>query len=299
MNTRVTWWLAGSAIVLFLFICLIDRRLPDAAERSLPPRIFSQMRTNDVTALEIIFGGSTNRLRAEKQYNTWTLVKPKYPAQQTAISSFVDAVAALRAYDKLAPHEVLIQGSKSFGLETPRARVQIETRTNRFAIEVGSATPLTNNIYIRMAESGDVFVTDGRLLENLPASPEDWRSAAMVDLNGGSFNRLQIRTGQRTFEIERSLTNNLLRITKPVPARADQERIAELLPTLGWGRVTAFVAASPLLELDRYGLQTPPLELSLLDATNRPYGIEFGTVTTNVSRLVYAELLGQSNVVAV
>jgi hypothetical protein len=291
--------MTGSAIVLFLFIYFIERRLPGSLERNLSPKIFGHLETNDVNAIEITFTSTTNHLRAEKQSDRWTLTDPKYPAQETAIKSFVETLAGLRAYDKLAPHEVLIQGTRAFGFEIPRAKIAVDTRTNHFTIDIGSATPLTNNIYIKVEETGDVYVTDGKILENLPNSPDSWRSAALVELDGKIFNHLQVRTGQRTFEIERNSTNNLWRITRPVPARGDQESIAELLRILRLARVNAFISDTPAAELDRFGLQTPPLELALLQGTNRIYTVEFGNVLTNDPKRVYARLVGQSNVVAV
>src|SRR4051812_11044273 len=141
MNSKLTWWLGGSAILLFLFITFVDRRLPNSAERNLPSKIFTDLKTNDVQRLEVSFSTTTNKLKAEKEAGHWTLTDPKYPAQETAISSFLEVLTSLRAYDKLAPHEVLIQGAKSFGLELPRAKVLVHTGTNQFTIEVGAVTP--------------------------------------------------------------------------------------------------------------------------------------------------------------
>jgi hypothetical protein len=298
MHRKSTFWLMGTAIALFLFIYFFERKLPNSVEASLPPKLLPALHTNEVTALEIRLGNSTNVIRAEK-HEGWTLVKPSYPALDPAVTSFLEEMANLRAYDKLPPHEVVIQGAKNFGFEPARAKIEIDSGTNHYDLVVGSTTPLTNNVYVKLEPSGEVYVTDGSFVPNLPRSLYDWRSPSVVELENTPFNRMQVRTGQRLFELERNPTNKAWQITRPVPGRADQGSVEAFLQQLLASHVKSFVADSPTAELERYGLQNPPIELSFLQGTGQVYSVDFGISPTNMPARVYARLIGQSNIVTV
>ncbi|HEV8542888.1 MAG TPA: DUF4340 domain-containing protein, partial [Verrucomicrobiae bacterium] len=206
-------------------------------------------------------------------------------------------VLALHRLDTIAPHEVALQGQKPFGLETPRAKVEIENQTNRYSFEIGGPAPLTNNAYLRLQPSGEVILAEGNILQSVPRSTNDWRSKEILDLSSLTFDHLQVRVSQRFFEIAKNPTNHLWQIIKPIPARADQQRIAALLEKLREAQVTQFVTDAPGADLERYALQTPDLELALLQGTNRVFSAEFGGSPTNQPGQVYARLLGETNVV--
>jgi hypothetical protein len=297
MHPKTTWWLAGSAIALFLFIYFFERTLPGSAEAKLPPPLLTKFDTNNVTAIEIRLGASTNKIRAEKR-DHWVLTNPTYPAQESDIAGFLETLASLRAYEKLKPHEVLIQGAKNFGLDPMKARVTVEAGTNQYILVVGAPTPIANDLYVQLERSGEVFVTDRKLLESLPRAINDWRSTDLVNLDGLAFNRLQVRTGQRLFELERN-DSNQWQIIRPVPSRADQDKVGEFLQFLRTAQVTSFVTDSQNSELDRFGLQNPSTELSFLQGTNRLYTVELGGAMTNQTSQIYARLIGQKNVVTV
>jgi hypothetical protein len=297
MQKKLTWFLTGLALALFAFIYFVERKVPGTAERGTAPRILATVEAQDVTALEItLAGGGT--VRAEQTNGTWFLTKPLYPAQQSAINTFVTNVVRLRSFDKLEQHDVVLQGQKSFGLEPPRATVQIETATNRYKLEIGGDAPFTNNIYVRLAPSAEVLLTEAQVLKSLPRTTNDWRSENLLQLATLPFDHLQLRVGQRVVELGRNPTNGAWQITKPIPARADQQQIAVLLDQIGRAQVGDFVADG-VVDLERYGLQTPEVELGLSQGTNRLFTVQFGGSATNGTNQVFARLLGNTNLVTV
>ena len=166
MQKGLTWFLTILALALFAFIYFFERKVPGSADRSTAPRVFATLEPQQVTALEIALPGS-GVMRAEQTNGHWFLARPLYPAQQAIIETFVTNVARLRRYDRIPPHEVALQGQKSFGLDPARAAVLVETATNRMRFEIGGPAPLTKNIYLRVEPSSDVimvheFMREGR-----------------------------------------------------------------------------------------------------------------------------------------
>ncbi|HUS34077.1 MAG TPA: DUF4340 domain-containing protein, partial [Verrucomicrobiae bacterium] len=182
-------------------------------------------------------------------------------------------------------------------LEPPVATFAVTEGTNRYLLHLGNMTALRDQMYATMPGSGEVLVTDASILKALPASVHQWRSPMLLHLDGRPFDHIQIRAGQRVLEFARDVTNAVWRISKPTPARANHQRIVELLQQLQTARVKEFVTDSPTADLEKYGLQTPELELSFALDTNRVTALEFGASPTNDPGSVYVRRLSTTNIV--
>ena len=296
MQKNLTWFLTALALGLFAFIFFVERKVPSTAARNASPRLFP-LDPREVLALEIKLAGG-GVVRAEQTNGTWFLASPRYPAQQSVIEMFVTNLVQMRRFDKLPQHEVVMEGQKSFGLDPPRAIVQVETATNRYEFQVGGLAPLTNNIYVRQLPSTDVVLTQSDLLQTLPQHTNDWRSRRLLQLASIPFDHLQMRTGQRLFELSQNSTNRAWQITRPIPARGDQYQIAALFDLLGRAQVGRFVADGTV-DLEQYGLQSPEVEVGFNQGTNRIFTVEFGGNSTNETNHVFARVLGNTNLVTV
>jgi hypothetical protein len=297
MQKSLTWILLAAALGVFGFIYFFEQRLPSARDRAEAPRLFPDVEPAKATEVKVTFA-SGEILRAEKMDERWILREPTYPAQQTAIENFVTNVASIRKLERIAPHEVALQGAKAFGLEPPGGAVELLSGTNRYSFQIGGRAPLTSNSYARLQPSGEVVLASSEVGDLIPPSVRAWRDPRLVDFGALTFDQLRIRTGTRVFELAKDPTNRTWRIARPVPARADQERIAGLLEALRSARVHRYVADAPG-DLERFGLQHPVMALSFLNGTNQRQAIEFGAALTNEPGLIHARLVGHGNVVAI
>ena len=297
MNPKQTYWLVGIAFVLMAFIYFFERHQPGGAERRLAPRLLSNLQAREIDALEVTFPGTGGMTRAEQKEGEWTLVSPNYPAQQTVLDNLGLTLEQLRRLEEIPAHELLVQGAKSFGFDPPAATLRVESDTNRYTLLVGATTPLTTNVYVKLENSGQIFVTEGKLLQAMPGSTNAWRSPLLVNLDEIDFDRVQIREGNRVVEFEKDATNSLWEITRPIPARADQGQIQNLLQSLRGARVARFVADGAVNELETFGLATPAVEVSLLKQTNQLFQLEFGAAPTNAPNQIYARRVATTNVV--
>lgn len=298
MNSSGTWRLFLAAIALFAFIYFVESRPDKSKEAGIPNRIFS-LQPGQVSGVEIML--SNQVLRAERTNDSWRLITPFYPAQGTPIESFVARVTGLPRLEVISASEVSAQPGKlkDFGLEPPAAILTLLQGTNRYYLHLGSRVPITDQIYAQTPGSGEVVVTDSSILKAIPATPNEWRSAMLLNLANRPFDHVQIRAGQRLLEFERDVTNEIWRISKPTPARANNDRITQVLQQLTTARVKEFVTDSPAADLERYGLQTPELELSFALETNRVTALEFGSSPTNDPANVYVRRPTTTNIVLV
>lgn len=299
MNSRATWRIFLTAVGLFLFIMLFERRQLDSEDRAKKrEKIFPTLDSTTVNLIEVRL---TNQvIRAERTNGVWRLLTPPYPAQSTPIETLLTEFAKAERRDMISPSQLTANKEKlsNFGLEPPLASIVVTQGTNRFHLQIGKRQPLSDEeIYAQPAGSPEVIVTSSTLAKLIPASANEWRSPMLLNLSDRVFDHLQIRSGQRLLEFQRDPAAQIWRISKPVAARANNERINELLKTLTTARVSEFVTDSPAADLERYGLQAPEIELAFLLGTNRVTGLEFGGSPTNDLTNVFARRLATTNVV--
>lgn len=296
MSSKTTWRLFLLAAALFAYIFLFEIRQPRNNSRT-TQLVFGGLKPTAIGLVEVHL--SNQVVRAERTNDVWRLTMPVYPAQGTPIESFLDTLTALEKKFVISPTEVSAQPGKlkDYGLDPPVASVSIAVGSNRNHLYLGARTPIADGIYAQMAGSGEVLVTDSSILKAIPTSPDQWRSPFLAHLAGKAFDHIQIRAAQRLIEFERDPTNQVWRISKPTPGRANNERVLQIIQRLNAARVNQFVTDSLAVDLDRFGLQTPAVELSLSLDTNRVAGFEFGASPTNEPANVYVRRLSATNIV--
>ena len=301
MNPKQTRVLVMLALGLFAFIYFFERHLYDEKERPVAaPKLFPELAVARVTRIEIIAG--TNTLRAERINDIWTLTAPvNYPAQQTAIAAFLNACRQLTTLSTI-PATVLAnqpRGLADYGLQPPAARLILQHGGERLELKVGARTPVGDQLYLQLGDVNQVHVTDVGFLNVLPRTIYDWRDTALLSLSGLPFNRLEVRSGLRGFEVQRDQPNQPWRLTKPMQTRADNPKLNYLLQQFQNWRVQRFETDDPRVDLEPLGLQPPEAELTFGQGTNDLIRVQFGISPTNLPAYVYARRLSHTNIVLV
>ncbi len=299
MTFRTTLVLLAAALGLFVFIYFFESRLPGDSGKAPVARIISDLDPGSISAIEIT--RSNLVVRVQRTNENWQITNPVYPAQSTGIESLVTAVANAPRLSRVGGHDVQNEpgGLRAFGLEPPRATIMFQSSTGRFQLSIGGKAPVAGRIYVQLVGSSDVLVTDSGLLKHLPETINQWRDTRLLDSTSTRFDRVQVASGPRIFEIQRNSTNQQWQITRPLPGRADSNRVEELMVRLQNTPVIKFVQDTPALDLEPFGLQTPAATLSLGVDTNVLGMIEFGGSPTNDASQVYARNLARSNIVLI
>jgi hypothetical protein len=140
---------------------------------------------------------------------------------------------------------------------------------------------------------------DADIMRALPRKLDDWRDTGLINLNGLLFDHLTVSNASSVLELQRDPTQGLWQLTRPVPARANNQRLFESLLKLHALRVTRFVTDDPRADADAFGLQTPALELAIARNTNLLARLQFGKSPTNDSTQVFARRVGLNAIVTV
>ncbi len=298
MNTSQTKWLVGLALALFALIVVTEVRRPSgpaksAAEESLVP----QLRPASVTRVE--FTRSNLTFRAERSAGQWRLTAPlAYPAHDLALNALLDVCSRLRPQLVIGAPQA--KSPTDFGLAPPQATVLFLQGGAPVELRIGSRTPVNNQLYVQVAGTSHIAVTDAKLLDLLPKTADDWRDRRLLSLAGVKFDRLRVRTGTRDLVMQREAAGQAWRITQPAPdKRGNATLLEQLLRDLQQWPVQRFITDDPRADLEPFGLQAPEAELAFAAGTNDVLVVQFGRSPTNAPDLVFARTPATTNVVLV
>jgi hypothetical protein len=291
MNLKSTFWLMIVALGLGAYIYLFERHTLNTEERAQQAaKLFPDFDPTKVASVEILRSNNVKFIRAERANDQWGLVQPAYPAQSTAIDNWLSLFGALDRRHYLSAQDLLAQqgGLAAFGLDSPQATVMIQQGTRKIHVLLGAKTAVGEQLYLQQVGSDGAFVTDSALLDRLPQAATDWRDPTFLDFTGLKFDRLNVRAGQRDFEVEHPPGGTLWRLTKPRLARADNVLLQQLFQQLQMARVVQFVSDAPGNDLEPYGLQSPEVTLVFSRAATTLLTIDFGKSPSNQPGQVFA-----------
>jgi hypothetical protein len=290
--------LLALAALLLAYVLVFERRPNDAENPGAEvEKLFPDFDPAKVTAIGI--ARTNSYVGVERSNDRWQLTNPAYPAQPTGIEEFLQSIALLQNHASVSAQSVAAQpgGRTVFGLQPEKAKVTIHFGTNRIGFVIGSRTLTGDQLYLQLTGDSRILVTDAKLLDRLPASANEWRHPMLVYDERLAFDHLAVTNETSAFEITRDSTNQLWKLVRPLVARADGNAIDYLVQQLRTARVSEFVTDDPAADLDRYGLQSPKVQMTLARGTNAVFQLQFGQSPTNDPSLIYARRLSHTNVI--
>jgi hypothetical protein len=292
MNSKNTFvWLVIAA-VLFASIYFVDRYLrpPAASTESILPGL----QPSSVTGIEVIPAGALE-ISADRAKNSWLLAKPfAYPAQSAAVEALLGALQNLTPATRISAAELQEHrnASADFGFDAPPVSLVIAAGDQRWQLLVGNKTAPGDQVFLRVVGTDGAFVADADWLKFLPRAASDWRSTALVAADGADGDDIVLTNGAKVIELRRDATNHLWRMTRPLQARADSDRIAAALEQLQAAHVSQFVTDDAKADLTTFGLQPADLDLWLNRGTNFISALHTGKAAPSDATQIYAKREG-------
>jgi hypothetical protein len=287
MNSKTTgiWFTLAAALFALIYIFQHFLRPASAAL----PRILPELRPAAATSLQIIPSGALE-IRADRTNDTWLLTRPiSYPAQVAAIEALIEALQKLEPATRISAAELRDRHNADveYGFEPPRISLVIESDGQRRQLLVGNKTPPGDQVFLRVVGVDGAFVADAGWLKFIPPGVDAWRDTTLVDASH-TVDWIVLTNGAKVIELRRDATNQLWRMIRPFPARADTERITDALQHLQTARVLQFVTDDPKADLTAFGLQPAELDLWLGHGASFVGALHVGRSPTNDPASVFA-----------
>lgn len=296
MNSKNTWLWLVLAAALFATITFLDRHFHAAGPAALEG--WPNFQLSQATSIQVIPAGALE-IQADRTNDDWLLSKPyEYPAQTAAIRALLDSLDQLTPDIRITAGELRQQptAEQDYGFDVPQTSLVIETPHQQWQLKVGRRTAPGNQVYLRVVGVDGAFVTDAGWLKYLPRTGADWRDTSLVKADG-VYDWIVLTNGAKVIELRLDPTNHFWRMTRPLQARADSDRINRVLQQLRSGRVEDFVTDDPRADLSAYELQPANLDLWLGSGAILSEGLHLGKTLTNNPALVYARREGWNGVI--
>jgi hypothetical protein len=261
MNSKTTLILLAVVVALALWIKFYESKRPNSEERK---RLAGNVVNFEEENLEgIVIQNGDDRIELRKSDEKWRL---EAPIKDQADSSLVDGlVGALSSWQKeqTIPEEEIEKDKgrlEEYDLAKPKLRVKLLGKEMPPEILFGKDAALEGKMYVRLENSKDAFLVSQRVKANVTKKAEEFRDRKLTDLSTLQVNRVALKTPAGEMELQKQGDN--WEITRPLRARADNQKVADLISQVTAARIQQFVAEAGG-DLQPYGLTEPRGSITL------------------------------------
>ena len=255
MKSKTTLILLVIVVAMALWIKFYESKKPNTEERK---RLAGNVVNFETDKLEgIVIQNGDDRIELRKSDDKWRL---DAPIKDQADSSLVDAlVSALGSWQKdqtISEEEIEKDKGRleEYDLEKPKLRVKLLGKEMPPEILFGKDAALQGKMYVRLENSKDSFLVSDRVKTNVTKKAEEFRDRKLTDLSTLQVTRLALKTSAGEMELQKQGDN--WEITRPLRARADNQKVGDLISQVTAARIQQFGAEAGG-DLQTYGLTEP------------------------------------------
>jgi hypothetical protein len=289
MKSKTTYVLLALAVLVGIFVWWDARKGTTTDELEAKRKQLLDLKSADVTRVELVRSNQTVVL--EKAGDLWEIKQPiTVRASGSAVSSLLSDLEFAKRDRTLTGKELKGVNLAEFGLDAPRLRAKLQIRKGPVTLLVGRETPTKEAVYAQIEGQKSVAVTPISIVGRLEIKLDDLRDRAVMDFLVANATRLEIK-GERSVELIKATTTSAeprWAISRPVAARADQRKVADLLGELSFLRVADFASEDPK-DVHTCQLDEPVREVTVWTG-NSSKALLIGKSLTNDATRVYAKL---------
>ncbi len=282
MNWRATLILILIAAALYAFFDLYENKQPstrEAAENA--THVLTQNR-DQIDGLVITNHDVKIDLRREG--SQWSMKVPLADrADKTLVDEVMTDLDTMRKDETIPASEVVGNQAKlqDYGLQSPKVQLAIQVHGAAQATELlfGNDTAIEGKTYLQLGSTGDVLVVGDELKKVLEKDVNAWRDHRLTDVAATDVTKMTIKNGAGEIELQR--TSDHWKIAKPLDARANDQKVNDLVAQVTNLTIQSFVADDKANGA-AYGLADPRGVITLYTA-NDPKGSELLVGTSPVT----------------
>jgi hypothetical protein len=295
MRSKTTLILLAIAIAAGVYIKYVDSNRPDTQEAARRRQNVINFDREKITGISIQNGD--DKIEIKKTDDKWRL---EAPIKDQADSSLIDnLVLDLESWQKettIPAKELEKDKSKltEFGLGKPKLRLKLLGENAPPEILLGKDAALDNRMYVRLENSKDVFLTSQTVRKDLERKAEDFRDRKLTTLTAAFVTRIVLKTPAGEMELEKKTDH--WEIAKPLRARADDQKVGDLIAQITTAHIQQFVA-DDRGDLHPYGLAEPRGSITLFAKDDKAgQMLQIGGVPERAKDQVYARFAPRNGV---
>ncbi|MFL6540820.1 MAG: DUF4340 domain-containing protein [Chthoniobacterales bacterium] len=284
MKTRTTVGLLVLVTALAVFIKFYESKHPNTAEARQRSQQVLNVERDKLEGITIQNGDDKIELR--KDGEKWRLESPiKDQADASVVQSLIGDLDFWQRDDTIPASEIDINKLQEFDLAKPKLRLKLSGKDAPPELLFGKDAALENRMYVRFENSRDVFVVRNTVKNDISKKPEDFRDKKLTDATTLQVTRVVLKTPAGEMEIQKQGDN--WEIVKPLRARADNQKVSDLISQVTSARINQFVA-DDRGDLQPYGLAQPRGSITLFrQGDNEGQMLQIGAPNEKEKEQVY------------
>jgi hypothetical protein len=263
MNWRNTLILAIIALAGVAYFRVFEMKRPGTQEASRQSR---NMVNFDRTKIDgIVIQNGDQKIEIRRRDNKWRLETPiKDQADGTLVESLLADLENWQKEGAIPAKEIDADKSKlaEYGLNNPKLKLKLLGHDRPPEILFGKDAAMEGRMYVRFQNSKETFLAGQSVKKDIDKKPEEFRDRKLTDLSNAQLRRVVLKTPAGEIELEKKDTN--WEILKPLRARADDQKVNDLISQVTSARIGQFVA-DDRGDLRPYGLAEPRGSITLFD----------------------------------
>ena len=213
----------------------------------------------------IVIQNGDQRIEMRRRDNKWRLETPiKDQADGALVETLLSDLENWQKEGAIPAKEIDSDKSKlaEYGLNNPKLKLKLLGHDRPPEILFGKDAAMEGRMYVRFQNSKETFLASQSVKKDIDKKPEEFRDRKLTDLSNAQVRRVVLKTPAGEIELEKKDTN--WEILKPLRARADDEKVNDLIAQVTSSRIGQFVA-DDRGDLRPYGLAEPRGSITLFD----------------------------------
>jgi len=267
MNWRTTFVLAAIVLAVFAYLRFFELKQPSTEEAKRQAQNVVNFDRSKIDG--IVIQNGDDKIEMRRRDNKWRLEMPiKDQADGSLIENLLSDLENWQKDATISAKEIEADKSKlnEYGLNKPKLRVKLLGQDRPPEIFFGKDAALEGKMYVRLEDSKETFLAAQTVKKDVEKKPEEFRDRKLTDLSTAQVSRVVLKSPVGEMELEKR--NDHWEILKPLRARGDDQKIADLIAQVTTAQIQQFVAADQG-DLHPFGLAEPRGAITLFSKDDK------------------------------
>lgn len=267
MNWRTTLILAVVVLTVFAYLRFFEMKRPSTGEAM---RQAQNVVNFDRSKVEgIIIQNGDEKIEIRRRDNKWRLETPiKDQADAALVENLLSDLETWQKEGTIPAKDIETDKAKlnEYGLNRAKLKLKLIGSDRPPEILFGKDAALDGRMYVRFENSKETFLAKQSVKKDIDKKAEEFRDKKLTDVTTAQVRRIALKTPAGEMELEKK--GDHWDIVKPLRARADDEKVGDLIAQITTARIQQFVADDHG-DLRPYGLAEPRGSITLFSQEGR------------------------------
>ncbi len=270
MRFRTTLILFALALAIGLFIKFYESKRPNTQEANRRAQNVINFERDKIDG--VVIQNADERIELKRTDKKWRLESPvKDLADSSAVENLLFDLEDWKKDTTISAKEIEADKNRmaEYGVAKTKLRLKLQGPNAPPEVLFGNNAALEGKIYVRLENSKDVFLASQSIKNQISKKPEEFRDRKLTDTVATQVVRLSVKTAAGEMELQKQ--GDHWQIVKPLRARADDQKVNDLIAQITNSRIAQFVA-DDAGDLHPYGLAEPRGTVTIFTGDDKSTG---------------------------